>query len=156
MRAEDNMTTQGIKRWLYKLFAWWPWKRTPESNYTQAVSNLNMGMTQEAMVRTMDGPVPQTGITSVVVEQEREEQPSEKNSSTQEERPENLKQASSSPSIEEQKPQVESSTRPEQQNGEKVAPTLEQKLTFLKYLVNKGQINEGFEEGNLPDQYKRF
>jgi hypothetical protein len=150
------MITQGIKRWLYKLFAWWPWQRTPESNYTQAVSNLNMGMTQEAMVRTVDGPVPQTGITSVVVEHVREGESPELAPSTQEERPEQPKQENPSLSTNEQKPQTEDHRTSEQQSEEKDAPTPEQKLTFLKYLVGKGQINEGFEEGQIPEQYKRF
>jgi len=71
-REEDDMITQGIKRWLYKLFAWWPWKQTPETSYQQAVSNLNMSMAQETMARIVDGSLPQPGsITSVVVEQEK-------------------------------------------------------------------------------------
>ena len=32
-------------------------------------------------------------------------------------------------------------------------PTLEQQLHFLRYLVEHGLINEGFEKDNIPAQY---
>jgi hypothetical protein len=35
------------------------------------------------------------------------------------------------------------------------APTPEQQLEFLHYLVKRGIVNEGFEEGKIPKQYRR-
>jgi hypothetical protein len=34
-------------------------------------------------------------------------------------------------------------------------PTSEQHLEFLHYLVKRGIVNEGFEEGKIPDQYRK-
>jgi hypothetical protein len=34
-------------------------------------------------------------------------------------------------------------------------PIPEQQLAFLRYLVSHGLINEGFEEGQVPEQYRR-
>jgi hypothetical protein len=35
------------------------------------------------------------------------------------------------------------------------APTREQKLEFLHYLVKRGIVNEGFAEGQVPEQYRK-
>jgi hypothetical protein len=35
------------------------------------------------------------------------------------------------------------------------APTFEQQLAFLQYLVKRGILNEGFPEGQIPKQYRR-
>jgi len=35
------------------------------------------------------------------------------------------------------------------------APTPEQHLEFLHYLVKRGIVNEGFEEGKIPEQYRK-
>ncbi len=35
------------------------------------------------------------------------------------------------------------------------APTPDQQLDFLLYLVKRGIVNEGFPEGQVPEQYKR-
>jgi len=35
------------------------------------------------------------------------------------------------------------------------APTPEQQLEFLHYLVKRGIVNEGFEEGKIPEQYRK-
>jgi hypothetical protein len=34
-------------------------------------------------------------------------------------------------------------------------PASEQQMAFLRYLVNHGLINEGFEEGDVPEQYRQ-
>jgi hypothetical protein len=34
-------------------------------------------------------------------------------------------------------------------------PTEEQHLEFLRYLVRRGLVNEGFTEGHVPDQYRK-
>jgi len=148
------MITQGIKRWLYKLFAWWPWKQTPETSYQQAVSNLNMSMAQETMARIVDGSLPQPGsITSVVVEQE-------KNTpySTNEGLPDQLVEQGTPLSTDElisQKHNQPIHAPQDPPTDTQVAATQEQKLAFLRYLVQKGQVNEGFEKGQTPEQYRK-
>jgi hypothetical protein len=157
-RAKDDMITQTIKRWLNRLFAWWPWKRSPETSYAQAISNMNSGATQEAMLRnTVDGPLPQTGSTSVAVEQGSDEDIPESSRPTTEERPELL--LSSHPLLAEETPNPLPLTGKEQKpsTGEASppSPTPEQKLAFLQYLVKRGTINEGFSEEQVPGQYKK-
>ncbi|HTK06946.1 MAG TPA: hypothetical protein VL485_07250 [Ktedonobacteraceae bacterium] len=122
------------------------------TNYRQAVGNANTGMTQEMIIRTVDGLSPQSGITSVVIEQEREGHTPETNHSTNEDR---TGRPVPSLSTEEQTSQTQQPIVQEPSAGDKVDPTLEQKLTFLKYLIHRGQINEGFEEGQTPEQYRK-
>jgi hypothetical protein len=158
MRVKDDMITQKIKGLLSRLFAWWPWKRSPETSYAQAISNMNPGVTLESMLRnTVDGPTPQTGNTSVAVEQGRDEDIPESNRPTAEERPELL--LASHPSLAEET----SHLLPPPDKEEKLPgveasppPTPEQKLAFLQYLVKRGLINEGFSEEQIPRQYKNF
>src|SRR5258707_795847 len=60
MRAKNDMITQAIKRWWRKLWAWLPWRNASPTTYTETVTNLNQGTTQESLWRTtMDGPLPQ-------------------------------------------------------------------------------------------------
>ncbi len=157
------MITQTIKGWLDKLFAWWPWKRSSETDYAQAVSNLNTGVTQEPMLRnTVDGPLPQTGSTSVAVEQGRDEGIPESSRPTTEERPEKV--VSSHPPLTEENPSTPTPLRTPKVEATKEiskaevpppSPTPEQKLAFLHYLVKRGIVNEGFGEGQVPRQYKK-
>ena len=157
--GRNNMITQGIKRWLYKLFAWWPWKQTPVTNYTQAVGNSNKSTAQEMMIRIVDGPVPQSGITSVIIEQERENDTPEANHPTHDDRAGHPVQPETS-SAEEQTLQIQQPDHLSQNQSQaaehNVDPTVKQKLTFLKYLVHKGRVNEGFEEGQTPEQYRNL
>ena len=155
------MITQSIKQWLNKLFAWWPWRGSLETSYTQAVSNLNTGVTQESMLRTtVDGPLPQTGTTSVAVEQGRDEEIPESSRPTTEERPEKVV-SSHSPLAEEKPgtilrpPPVEATKETGKAEVPPPSPTPEQKLAFLHYLVKRGIVNEGFSEGQVPRQYKK-
>jgi hypothetical protein len=143
MRVKDDMITQKIKRWLGKLFAWWPWGHSPETSYVQAISNMNPGVTQESMLRnSVDGPVPQTGNTSVAIEHGSGEDISEPSRPTSEERL-NLPL----PLANKQNQTLEEAPPP--------SPTPEQKLAFLQYLVKRGILNEGFGEGQLPRQYQK-
>jgi len=34
-------------------------------------------------------------------------------------------------------------------------PASQQQMAFLRYLVSHGLVNEGFEEGQVPEQYRR-
>ncbi len=157
-RAKDDMITQSIKQWLNKLFAWWPWRRSSETSYAQAISNLNTGVTQEPMLRsTVDGPLPQTGTTSVAVEQGRDEKIPESSRPTTEERPEQVVSSHPSPSEDNASPHPPPEAPKETSKAEvpPPSPTPEQKLAFLQYLVKRGIVNEGFNEGQIPRQYKK-
>jgi hypothetical protein len=149
------MITQAIKRWLDRLFAWWPWRHSPETSYAQATSNMNPGTTQESMARnTVDGPLPLVGSTSVAVEQGSDEDIPESSRPTTEERPEHL--LSSHPPMAEEI--LNPPTKKEDLSKAPISPpspTLEQKLAFLQYLVKRGIVNEGFSEEQLPRQYKK-
>ncbi len=152
------MITQAIKQWLSKLFAWWPWKRSPVTGYTQAASNLNTGVTQEPMLRsTVDGPLPQTGTTSVAVEQGRDAEIPESSRPTTEERPEQV--VSSYPPLTEENASPHNPPEARKETSKAKVPlpssTPEQKLAFLHYLVKRGIVNEGFSEDQVPRQYKR-
>jgi hypothetical protein len=165
------MLTQGIKRWLSKLFEWWPWKKTPEHEYAQATSLLNKGMAQESIFRsTSDGVTPHSGVAPLIVGQGETSQTS---LTTIDEWPERIVQASP-PSIEkvdqiqpsallpaspiDSSPMIVESTS---ENAEilfiespPLPPTPEKKLEFLQYLVKRGIVNEGFAEDQIPEQYK--
>ncbi|HLZ61937.1 MAG TPA: hypothetical protein VKR06_33755 [Ktedonosporobacter sp.] len=150
------MGTQAIKRWLYKLFSWWPWKHSPEGGYPQVVSNVNQG---QGPLWQANGSMPQPGMASVVVEQGREEKNPETSRSTIDERSDRITQQKS-PAAEENAntsltslPFTEGITS----RGESPppAPTQEQQLAFLQYLVRRGLVNEGFAEGQTPEQYRR-
>ena len=132
------MITQAFKRWLNKLFSWWPWKRSPRSDFSQSVNNLNLSSTQDSLLSTSsEGTVPQLGITSVVVGQERDDHPV-----TTEE--------TSGPSS-----RALVNTTNSAQDQLSSASSFEQKLHFLRYLVHQGIVNEGFIEDHIPRQYKR-
>ena len=151
MRARDNMITQGIKRWLQSLFAWWPWKSVPEDDYAQTSETLNKGISQETLFfTTVDGPYAQPaqpGITSVAVEPIEEDVISESGRSVAEERsvPMSVSSAEDSNTIPapiiEEKPEAVSELRTIPQ--ETPNPTSQQRLEFLRYLVERGIVNEG-------------
>ena len=150
------MITQTIKQWLNKLLAWWPWKQFPETHSAHMV-NLHQTTLQEKTWRTTaDGPTPQPGITSVAVEQARED-------TTQATREEQVERASLAPSplTDEQAnlphPPSEATkdTAPSQGESTSSSLTHEQQLTFLRYLVKRGLVNEGFSEGHVPEQYRK-
>lgn len=153
------MITQGIKSWLDKLFAWWPWRKHPVIGYAQATSNVNTSSPQEPFWHlNIDGAGPQPGITSVAVEHGNDEQPRENDRSIPEPHSEVI--------IPQRQPVEEKNLSPpfspvsvtqvHRASPENIpAPTAEQHLAFLRYLVQKGLVNEGFAEGHVPDQYKR-
>ncbi len=149
MRARDNMITQGIKRWLQSLFAWWPWRHASEDDYAQTPGTLNKGTTPEALFfTTVDGPYAQPaqpGITSVAVEPIEEDTVLESGRPTPEER----SFSALKPGTEDSSPLPisEEKTKPVQGSGtvaqETPAPTPQQRLEFMRYLVERGIVNEG-------------
>ena len=158
------MITQAIKSWLRKVFAWWPWKKSPQITYSPVVSPLNKGLAQGAAARsTIEGVAPQAGITprlSTIEEwPERVSQPQTHfpDASPPTERP-LLPPPSTPPPVEpvEDKQTLEKEPPPAPKEPVRaVPPTPEQQLEFLHYLVQRGIVNEGFEAGQEPEQYRR-
>ncbi|HZO73731.1 MAG TPA: hypothetical protein VFB60_16130 [Ktedonobacteraceae bacterium] len=153
------MITQAIKHWMSKLFAWWPWRKSSDTGYVQTVSNLKKNAAQETLWRAAaDGPGPQPSVTSVVIEQGRSETSPSTDRPVIDEHAEQVAQSSPSP-IEESAPPSQSPSKELPQgrteDSPTPSPTFEQRLVFLRHLVKRGVINEGFAEGKVPDQYKK-
>jgi len=157
------MITPTIKRWLSNLFAWWPWKRTATTVNGSPSRNGAMVMPQE-YPWSDEGSLPQTGVQVVVVEQSIDNATPEPTvplrppsvehvdivapSST-------LRDVSFPPRLSQDEKILEDPVAPNAQVGSEITPTPEQQLAFLAYLVSRGLVNEGFEEGEVPEQYSR-
>lgn len=148
------MIAQGIKRWLKSLFAWWPWERSSATDYAQVSGTVVQSTAQETLLfTTAEGPYiqpPQTGITSVAVEPLEEEPGSESRQFSSEAPSFSSKtplikpivdESSNSPSILEEKPIAKQEAIHNTQDTP--TPTTEQRLEFLRYLVERGIVNEG-------------
>jgi hypothetical protein len=166
------MITQAIKRWLNKLFGWLSWRKPPETEHARVGSSLNKGVTQESAAwPTSDGAAPQSGVAPLVLGQ------GETSCSTIDEWPESVIQPPPPTANEELPPAPSTPTQlpmtPPAENAKTAinnfpeaslpavqpltppAPTGEQKLEFLHYLVKRGIVNEGFAEGQVPEQYRK-
>jgi len=139
--------THAITNWLHKMFAWWPWKRSAQTGYTNVASPLNKGATQESVSRsTIDRVAPPAGITPRI--------------STIEEWPERVVQSdfttadefAETPSL---SPAPNADREPVKEPHVSVdgsfaaaqtAPSTQQRLEFLQYLIKRGIVNEGVEE----------
>ncbi len=145
------MITQGIKRWLKNLFAWWPWVRTSATQYVQAPSTITQGSPQETLfLPTAEGLSPQPaqpGTTSVAVEPLEQEPSPESRQLRSEEASFPTNTSSTQPKADEntsilgekQKTKAEATYT----NHDIPSPTTEQRLEFLRYLVERGIVNEG-------------
>lgn len=156
------MIMQTIKRWWNRLFGWWPWKRSAQTSYTPTITNSNQSMPQDTVWRTtVEGPASLTGVASVAIDEQRDENFAESVWLTTEERSEHLVQEPSPIEAEEciDTPclSLRDTTQeiPVVSGGESGVPTQEQQLAFLHYLVQRGIVNEGFSEGQVPSQYRR-
>jgi hypothetical protein len=150
------MITQAIKRWLYKLFSWWPWKSAPATGYSQTLTNGNLG-SATVWRTTMEGPLPQAGMMSVAVEQDEDNAIPDPGWPSSDNLPERPVQPSSPMAAELHDPTgLPSTDIPAISTGNAPpSPTFEQQLAFLQYLVKRGLVNEGFSEGQVPKQYRR-
>ncbi len=159
------MITQTIKHWLSTLFAWWPWKRTAKAVYAPANRVGTMGVPQEPPSSASgEGSLTQTGARSVVVEQSDDNAMPEATLPLRPLSVEHIDMVTQSPTLREvssptRLPQDEQArenlTLSDAQFGSDTTPTLEQQLAFLSYLVSHGLVNEGFEEGEVPEQYRK-
>jgi hypothetical protein len=155
------MIIQKIKAWLNKLFAWWPWKRSSTTGYPQAAINISKSMTQEQMWRSvLEGPMSQTGMTSVVVEHG-----AGGNSPESQPQPllgDELPERVSPPPKHDEQPTIPRPLSGAIGKDMNILPDsvqmpsseYEQQLEFLRYLVQQGVVNEGFAEGQVPAQYQ--
>ncbi|HEY6541896.1 MAG TPA: hypothetical protein VIZ18_13215 [Ktedonobacteraceae bacterium] len=134
------MITQAIKRWLRNVFAWWPWKHTPLETYRQASGPLGINTSQEGISRSaVEGTTAQASITPrLSTIEERPEHPI----SAQKSATNDIAETPLPPSL--QSP-ADSATEPGKDDASSV-PTPQQRLEFLRYLVERGIINEGSEE----------
>ena len=172
-KGNDRMIPQAFKRWLHKVFAWFSGRKSVEAEYAHVVTPLNKSMTQESASRTSSDVVtPQPGIAPRIVGQ------SEISCSTIDEWPERIVQQNPTPNEKLETPPptpstpvpitptIESTTSVKEQPSSKnearfpdappPTPTPEQQLEFLQYLVKRGIVNEGFSEGQVPDQYRKM
>jgi hypothetical protein len=142
------MITQAIKQWLHKLFAWWPWQSSTKTEYLHTAGSLNKGAAQEMTARsTIDGVAPRR--------------------STIEEWPERIVQPfpplleeraeTTFPSLPPPPTEKVKEVRTGEASASSISPTsgAERQLEFLRYLVKRGIVNEGFAEGTVPDQYRK-
>lgn len=134
------MITQAIKGWLQKMFAWWPWKQSPPIEYPHVASAVSRGSAPEAPFwASQEGTVPQAGATP--------------RRFSLENRSERLAPSrSETPDMPPLSPPVSLSHA-----GSEAArdsdhlphvPTPQQRLEFLRYLVQRGLVNEGFENNH--------
>ncbi|MBV8696110.1 MAG: hypothetical protein JO125_10500 [Chloroflexi bacterium] len=149
------MIIQKVKRWLQEMLAWWPWRQAPKVDYTSVVTPMNKGATQEWIVRstTTEISTPPPGSSSIAVEHaENEASPEPNRSGANEEKPERSVPFRS-PVIEEP-PSPPPTKKVPVKAQETPPPTYEQRLEFMRYLVKRGLVNEGFEETQKPRQYE--
>ena len=124
------MFTQTIKTWLHKMFAWWPWKRPTQAEYTHVASPLNKGTTQEPVSKSTIAP--QAGSVPRL--------------STIEEWPERVVQSDIPVASELGETPISPPPAPTVEAAVQASPSSQQRLDFLRYLVERGIVNEGFEE----------
>jgi hypothetical protein len=156
------MITQTIKRWLNNLFAWWPWKHTTTTSYMPPSRNGTMGIPQEQLWRASDdGSLPQAGATSVAVEQGSNDATPETNLPLRPSSVEHIDTVTqplpikdtSTPPLDDKTP--ENAKLSEIPPDKEIKPTEEQQMGFLRYLISRGLLNEGFDEGKTPEQYRK-
>src|SRR5581483_9253293 len=130
------MITQAIKGWLQKVFAWWPWRQSPPIKYQHVAGAVSRGSASETSLWIPEeGTVPQAGATPRRFTLEnRPDRPGRSEAPDISPLP---APASFSPSG------AESAEHPAQ--DAQSSPGAGQRLEFLRYLVQRGIVNEGFE-----------
>lgn len=123
------MITQAMKKWFHKLFAWWPWKQSPTAE-------------NQHVTGAMSGVAPETSLWLA-----HEESSSQAGATYRRSGRENWAERSGPPLVDGLGPSRAIS--PYQAGtglSSPPAPTPRQRLEFLRYLVQRGLINEGIEE----------
>lgn len=133
------MITQRIRHWLGRMLAWWPWRQPSPAEYRHDSGTLSAVSPAEGISHSaLEGTTPQasasgpTGTTSSPSSTFR--------LSTIEEHPTYTAQTPSHTNEDPAAPHPPSNPAGQQ------APTPQQRLEFLRYLVRQGIVNEGKEE----------
>ena len=136
---------QAITNWLHKMFAWWPWKKSTQIEYSPFANSINKGTTQENLSQSMtDGIAPQTGIAPrLSTIQEWPERVVQTDVTAKNEIPEMASLGSSGDEEPIKKSAVSADETPA---GMQTSPSTQQRLEFLQYLIKRGIVNEGLEE----------
>jgi hypothetical protein len=140
---------QTLKRWLNKMFAWWPWKRLANEDGPQPTHRVSWNVPSEGSWRSttygMDQSIPQPGSISIIIEQQMDNTYSNLFADTtrisQTQQPLTNSSAQSSPTISsasETDKQLRRIAYPKQD----ATSDMERHLQFLRYLVQRGTFND--------------
>lgn len=155
------MITQTFKRWMKTLFAWWPWKRSARVEYTPLVHSSRRNSMPEPLWYVADATTPQQS-TAIAVEQELTSYPSPL-PEPDEPSVDMYAMHSHHTHKDQQLPvPISSSTdtnllSPSSLPVPIASPQLspaECHLIFLRYLFERGLLNEGFSYKDVPAQYR--
>ena len=127
------MITQRFRLWLRRVFAWWPWRQRPPAEYRHDSGALSAVAPSEGASHSTQG----TSIQAITPY-----------FSTLDDRPAYINRT---PSPANDDPAVPPSIAPTDisrvaGSQSLPAPTPQQRLEFLRYLVRQGIVNEGKEE----------
>ncbi len=139
--ARTKMFTQTIKTWLHKMFAWWPWNRSAQAEYTHVPGPLNTGATQEPVSKSTIAPPASIAPRFSTIEEwpERVVQSDVPVASELGETPISPPSTSPAGAAKESKTHTDGA-------AVQASPSPQQRLDFLRYLVERGIVNEGLEE----------
>ena len=134
------MITQRFRHWLSRVFAWWPWRQSSPVDYRHDSGALSAVTPSEGVSLSTQGATTQQGPASATPY-----------FSTLEERPAFTTRTPSPASNDPATPQLPPSNPTTDislaaNSQANPAPTPQQRLEFLRYLVRQGIVNEGEEE----------
>ena len=130
------MITQRFRLWLRRVFAWWPWRQIPPVDYRHDIGALSVVAPSEGVSHSTQGTTTQANTSYF---------------STLDDRPTYTNRtpspANDDPAVPPNSPADISRVAGEAVSSQNPpAPTPQQRLEFLRYLVRQGIVNEGREE----------
>ncbi|WP_126596120.1 hypothetical protein [Dictyobacter aurantiacus] len=145
---------QTFKRWLNRLFSWWPWRSTATVNRVQASDSRAWSAVPEAAwytsINGAEAVNSQSNNTTIAIEHDLNapsiEHPMAADAGIPSPDESNF---FGQPSILSAQQSVVASEQPAQDSTD-----AENHLLFLRYLIQHGILNEGFKEGQVPKQYR--
>ena len=136
------MFTQTIKAWLHNMFAWWPWKRSTQAEYTHVAGPLTHGATQEPASKSTIAPPAGIAPRFSTIE-EWPERVVQSDVPVASELGETAVSPPSTPPV--GAPASKESTTRTGEAAVQASPSPQQRLDFLRYLVERGIVNEGLD-----------
>jgi hypothetical protein len=139
-----------LKRWLNKLFAWWPWKRSAGVDKPNPARNVSWSIPSDGTWRStahgMEPSTPQPGSISIAVEQQLNNSSADATGGTQASPPQPQKTLTNSNAFSsaatfstyETSEQGIPSSDPKQDT----ISNTERHLQFLRYLIQRGTFND--------------